>query len=110
MRGFAALHLLAMYLGVVAVLPGLCVQERLQHDVKHTLRLLGLWAPRPAAMLPVLVAMLLVRRVRHLPSLSNARTKHNQLACFTAFMHTLTVLQIQADGDNQYIRISNTVC
>lgn len=61
-RGYAALHLLAMYLGVVAGLPGLPVHRYLPHGARHALRLLGLWAPRPAAMLPVLVAMLLVGR------------------------------------------------
>lgn len=61
MRGFAALHLLAMYLGVVAGLPGLPVHRYLPHGARHIFRLLGLWAPRPTAMLPVLVAMLLVR-------------------------------------------------
>jgi hypothetical protein len=59
-RGYAALHLLAVYLGVVAGLPGLPVHRYLPHGARHALRLLGLWAPRPAAMLPVLVAMLLV--------------------------------------------------
>lgn len=59
-RGYAALHLLAMYLGVVAGLPGLPAHRYLPHGARHTLRLLGLWAPHPAAMLPVLVAMLLV--------------------------------------------------
>lgn len=61
LRGYAALHLLAMYVAVVAALPGLHVRQQLPHSAKHALRLLGLWEPRPAAMLPVLVAMLLVR-------------------------------------------------
>ncbi len=72
-RLFAAAHLLAMYLAVVAALPGLELQRAAPRCAAAALRLLGLWRPAPrAAMLPVLVAMLLVCSL-HRPRQGSAR-------------------------------------
>ncbi len=93
MRAYAALHLLAMYLALVAALPGLALESRLPHAARHALKLLGLWRPAPrAAMLPVLVSMLLVRS--HMWS---HRCPLKPSCCHAAAgKHAQFVLQLQA--------------